>query len=549
MSTGTAVDDDRQAATAWSPLRLPVFRMLWIATLASNVGTWMHDVGAGWLMTSLSPSALMVALVQTATTLPIFLLALPAGALADIVDRRRYLLVVQVWMAAVAGLLAVLTLGGLTTAWTLVGLTFAMGVGTAMMMPAWAAVTPELVPRPQLQSAIALNSLGINVARAIGPALAGLVVAQLGTGAVFVLNALSYLGVIWVLALWRREAPVSSLPSERFFAALRSGVRFARHAPQLQSAVVRGVSFFLFASASWALLPLVARGLPDGGPQAFGVLVASLGIGAVVGALILPRLREKLSRDVLVAGASVTYAFATLALSLSDRLWPLASILAVAGMAWISVLSSLQVAAQMALPNWVRSRGLAVFMAAFMGSMALGSLLWGRLADYGGIQLSLQVAAVGLLVAVALSWRWSISGFDDSDLTPSMHWPEPSIHDGVSLDGGPVLVTLEYVVRPDATEAFLAAIRKLGQRRRRDGAFGWGIYENTERRHHWIESFCVESWLEHLRQHERVTADDRALQERIKGMLEGAASPSVSHYVTPGPLRANRNPPAGDKPS
>ena len=273
MSNGAAVDDDRQAASAWSPLRLPVFRMLWIATLASNVGTWMHDVGAGWLMTSLSPSALMVALVQTATTLPIFLLALPAGALADIVDRRRYLLVVQVWMAAVAGLLAVLTLGGLTTAWTLVGLTFAMGVGTAMMMPAWAAVTPELVPRPQLQSAIALNSLGINVARAIGPALAGLVVAQLGTGAVFVLNALSYLGVIWVLALWRREAPVSSLPSERFFAALRSGVRFARHAPQLQSAVVRGVSFFLFASASWALLPLVARGLPGGGPERFGALL------------------------------------------------------------------------------------------------------------------------------------------------------------------------------------------------------------------------------------------------------------------------------------
>ncbi len=549
MSTNAAIVDGEQAVTAWSPLRLPVFRMLWIATLASNVGTWMHDVGAGWLMTSLSPSALMVALVQTATTLPIFLLALPAGALADIVDRRHYLLVVQVWMAAVAGLLAILTLNGLTTAWSLVGLTFAMGIGTAMMMPAWAAVTPELVPRTQLQSAIALNSLGINAARAIGPALAGLVVAQLGSGVVFVFNALSYLGVIWVLALWRREAPVSSLPSERFFAALRSGIRFARHAPQLQSAVIRGVSFFLFASASWALLPLVARGLVNGGPQAFGILVASLGIGAVGGALALPKLREKLSRDILVAGASVIYAFATLALSFFDRLWPLAGVLAVAGVAWISVLSSLQVAAQMALPNWVRSRGLAVFMAAFMGSMALGSLLWGRLADFGGIPLSLQVAAAGLLLAVVLSWRWSISGFEDSDLTPSMHWPEPGVHDGVSLDSGPVLVTLEYAVRPDSTEEFLAAIRTLGQRRRRDGAFGWGIYENSAQRHHWIESFCVESWLEHLRQHERVTADDRALQDRIKGMLEDSASPSVSHYLAPRRVRTNQDPQSKENPS
>jgi MFS family permease len=540
MSSDTANDtvaaagSGQPAGTAWSPLRLPVFRMLWIATLASNIGTWMHDVGAGWLMTSLSPSAVMVALVQTATTLPIFLLALPAGALADIVDRRRYLLVVQVWMAGVAALLAMLTLGGLTTAWTLVGLTFAMGLGTAMMMPAWAAVTPELVPRPQLQSAIALNSLGINVARAIGPALAGLLVAQFDTGAVFALNAVSYLGVIWVLAHWRRSAPASALPAEHFVAALRTGLRFARHAPELQSAVIRGVSFFLFASASWALLPLVARGLVNGGPEAFGILVAALGAGAVAGALLLPKLREKLSRDRLVAVASGAYALAMLALSLFDRLGPLAGVLAVAGMAWIAVLSSLQVAAQMALPNWVRSRGLAVFMACFMGSMALGSLLWGRLADYLSIETSLQAAAAGLLLAVLLSRRWRLGGFDDNDLTPSMHWPEPSVHDGVSPDRGPVLVTLEYDVRPEAAEDFLAAIRTLGRHRRRDGVFGWGVFEHAEQRHRWIESFCVDSWLEHLRQHERVTADDQALQDRINSYLQDGGIPRVEHYVAPG---------------
>jgi len=533
MASIPSVASAQEPASVWSPLRLSVFRWLWIATLASNIGTWMHEVGAGWLMTSLSPSAVMVALVQTATSLPIFLLALPAGALSDIVDRRRYLIVVQVWMALVAAFLAILALTGEVTAWTLVALTFAMGVGTAMMMPAWAAVTPELVPRVQLQPAIALSSLGINVARAIGPALAGVIVSLWGTGAVFALNALSYLGVIWVLVRWRRQAPASALPSERFLGALRAGLRFARHAPALQAAVIRGLGFFLFASASWALLPLVARRLVNGGPQAFGILVAAVGIGAVAGALLLPRLRERVSRDALVAGATVLYALAMLALSFFDRLWPLALAMVLAGVAWISILSSLQVAAQMALPNWVRSRGLAVFMAAFMGSMAFGSLLWGKVADLAGIATSLQIAAVGLVAAVALTWRWRISGFETVSLSPSMHWPAPIVHADVTHDRGPVLVTIHYQAAPDQVDAFLSSLRTLGQRRRRDGAFAWGMYEDTERPNHFIESFCVESWLEHLRQHERVTDDDRALQDRIRGLLAEGSAPRVSHYVAP----------------
>ncbi|MCG6896237.1 MAG: MFS transporter [Thiocapsa sp.] len=533
MASITSVASAQGPASAWSPLRLSVFRWLWIATLASNIGTWMHDVGAGWLMTSLSPSAVMVALVQTATSLPIFLLALPAGALSDIVDRRRYLIVVQVWMALVAAFLAILALTDEVTAWTLVALTFAMGVGTAMMMPAWAAVTPELVPRVQLQPAIALNSLGINVARAIGPALAGVIVSLWGTGAVFALNALSYVGVIWVLVRWRRQAPPGVLPSERFLGALRAGLRFARHAPALQAAVIRGLGFFLFASASWALLPLVARSLANGGPQAFGILVAMVGVGAVAGALLLPRLHERVSRDALVAGATVLYAVAMLALSSLDRLWLLALAMVVAGVAWISILSSLQVAAQMALPDWVRSRGLAVFMAAFMGSMALGSLLWGKVADLAGIATSLQIAAVGLVAAVALTWHWRISGFETVSLSPSMHWPAPIVHAGVTHDRGPVLVTIQYQAAPDRVDAFLSSLRMLGQRRRRDGAIAWAIYEDTERPNHFIESFCVESWLEHLRQHERVTDDDRALQDRIRGLLAEGRAPRVSHYVAP----------------
>jgi MFS family permease len=293
------------------------------------------------------------------------------------------------------------------------------------------------------------------------------------------------------------------------------------------------LSFFLFASASWALLPLVAKNLVDGGPQAFGILVASLGAGAVGGAFVLPKLREKLSRDALVAAATVMYGGAMVALAMLDALAPLCVAMAASGVAWISVLSSLQVAAQMALPDWVRSRGLAVFMTVFMGSMAAGSLFWGKVAELTSISSALMMAAAGLVAAVVVSWRWRISGFEQTDLTPSMHWPEPAVHDEITHDRGPVLVTLQYQVRPEEKGRFLATVRKLGVHRRRDGAFGWGVYEDTEQKNHFIESFFVESWLEHLRQHERVTQADRTLQKEIRGLLVADTKPLVAHYVAP----------------
>ena len=519
--------------SAWSPFKIPVFRMLWIATLASNIGTWMHDVGAGWLMTSLSPSPVMVALVQTATTLPFFLLALPAGALAEIVDPRRYLISVQIWMVLVAASLAWFTLTDIITVRSLVALTFAMGIGSAMMAPAWASVTPELVPKRELPSAIALNSMGINVGRAIGPALAGVIVSFAGTGAVFALNTLSYLGVIVVLIRWQREAPPSQLPTERFLGAMRAGLRFTWHAPALHAAIIRGAGFFLFASASWALLPLIAKDLPHGGPQAFGILIASIGVGAVAGAFVLPKIREKFSRDVLVAIATALYAGAMWALATLNQLTPLCIAMAISGVAWITILSSLQVAAQMALPNWVRSRGIAAFMAVFMGAMALGSLLWGKVAELSSIEQSLTIASVGAVLAIALTWRWKISGIETVDLTPSMHWPTPSTNDAVTNDRGPVLVTIEYDVQPDRVVEFIHTVRELGKRRRRDGAFSWSVFEDTEQSNHFIETFSVESWLEHLRQHERVTDEDRVLQTDIRTMLVAGNEPVVRHYIAP----------------
>lgn len=518
---------------AWSPLKNGVFRALWIATLVSNIGTWMHDVGAGWLMTSLSPSPVMVALIQTATTLPIFLLAFPAGALADIIDRRRYLIVVQVWMGFIAILLTSFALTGFMTTWILVILTFAMGIGSAMMMPAWAALTPEVVSKIDLQPAIALNSMGINVARAIGPALGGFIVSYAGTGAVFALNALSYFCVFLVLMRWKWEMPPSDLPAERFAAAMRSGFRFARNAPALQAATVRGAGFFLFASASWALLPLVAKNMPDGGPQAFGSLVASVGVGAVIGAVALPKIRGKLSKDTLVAIVTVLYAAAMWALATLNQLLPLCVAMGISGIAWIAVLSSLQVATQIALPSWVRSRGLAVFMTVFMGAMALGSLLWGKIAELSSIGQSLKVASVGVVIAIVLTWRWKLGGVESVDLAPSMHWPPPSVHDAITHDRGPVLITIEYHVQSDLVKEFLQKIRELGESRKRDGAFIWSVFEHTEQPNHFIETFAVESWLEHLRQHERVTNADRVLQGNLLSHLVFETKPTVTHYVAP----------------
>src|SRR5436190_17418711 len=385
----------RAPPSPWSPLQNGLFRGLWIATIVSNIGTWMQDVGAGWLMTSLSSSPSMVALVEAADSIPVMLLAMPAGALADIVDRRRLLIAVQFYLLAVAGTLGLLTFLGMTTAWVLLGFIFALGVGAAVIMPAWSAIVPDLVRPDELQSAVALNSVAINVSRAIGPAIAGVLVAAVGAWLVFVLNALSYIGILAVLLLWRREHHKSSLPAERFFSAIRVGVRFVMHTHALQVVLIRGSAFFVFASATWALFPLIVRRELERGPEVYGLLLTCIGVGAVAGAMLLPRLRVMVSRDLLVAGASALYAVAALALAHLHSVFLLCVAMLATGVAWISILSALQVSAQMTLPSWVRARGLAAFVVIFMGGMALGSILWGQVANRIGISAALTTAAIG----------------------------------------------------------------------------------------------------------------------------------------------------------
>ena len=515
----------------WAPLHNRMFRVLWISSMVSSIGSWMHEVGAGWLMTSLAPSPLMVALVQAATTAPVFLLALPAGALADIVDRRRYLIATQVWMMGVAAVLGALTLAGWTTAPVLLVLTFALGIGTAMMMPAWGAVTPELVPRADLHAAIALNTIGMNVARSVGPALAGLIVAAAGSGTVFILNAVSFLATIAALHHWKRPPEASELPAERIAGAVRAGLRYARHSPELLAVLIRTVTFFAFASASWALLPLIVRQELRSGPGTYGLFLACMGIGAIAGALLLPGLRDHVTRDRLVAGATVLFAIAMLALAHSGNVFAAGAAMFVMGTAWISVVSALMTAAQTALPAWVRARGLALFWVAFTGAMAAGSTLWGQIASWTGIPHALTVAAAGALIGIAATWKYRIGLHDVADLSPSMHWPTPMGADALLLDQGPVMVTVEYQIDPTQALEFARAMDHMRRIRRRDGAFMWELFSDVEIPGRMVESFMVESWIEHLRQHERVTVADREVSEVARRFHVGSAAPKVTHLV------------------
>ncbi|MBS1186389.1 MAG: transporter [Burkholderiaceae bacterium] len=515
----------------WWPLRHPIFRKIWIASLFSNVGTWMHEVGAGWLMTSLAPDPLMVALVQAATTFPVFLLALPAGALADILDRRTYLIATQIWMGLAAGFLGLFTLTGAANATILLVFTFALGIGSGMMMPAWGAIIPELVPREEIQGAVSLNSVGVNVSRAVGPALAGLIIAATGPGVVFVLNAISFGAVIVALYGWHRKTTDGELPAERLVGALRAGMRYARNAPELRTILVRVGAFVIFASASWALIPLLVRHGLGGGADTYGLFLAALGTGAIAGAFVLPHLRLRISRDKLLRGSTALFAGAMLVLAHSGSIAAGIAAMFFSGMAWISVISSSMAAAQVALPAWVRARGLAFFWVVFMGGMAVGSAIWGQVASWIGIPMSLTLAAIGAMVGMAATWEFRIGQLEVLDLTPTVHWTTPHFRDESEMDRGPVMVMIEYIIEPDKLKEFTHALHQVRRLRRRDGAFMWEMFTDSEEPGKVVECFMIESWLEHLRQHEREIASDKHIYKKARAFHIGERPPKVTHYI------------------
>ena len=533
------------AVSAWSPFRHAGFAVLWAATVISNIGTWMHDVGAGWLMTELSPSPLVVAAVQAATTLPVFLFALLAGAVADIVDRRRLLIGVNAAMALAATGLAVLVALDQVTPAVLLVFTFLLGTGAAFLAPAWQAIVPRLVPRPKLSAAIALNSLGINVSRAIGPALAGFLIVWLGLAAPFALNALSFLAVIAALVWWRPDpGPARRLPPEHVGQAIRAGLRYAVNSGPLRATLLRAAGFFAFASAYWAMLPLVARQVLDGGPTLYGTLLASVGGGAVVGALLLPAIKRRLGPDRTVAAGTLGTAVVLAVLALVPSHTAAAAASALAGISWIAVLSSLHVSAQTALPDWVRARGLSIFLTVFFGAMSGGSLLWGQVASIAGIPVSLGIAALGTVLFIPLTWRAKLNQGEALDLAPSLHWPEPVLSDPGAAEHGPVMIQVTYDVAETDRAAFLDRVRQLSAARRRGGAYRWSILQDSEQSDRFVETWFEASWLQHLRHHERVSGADRTLQDQVNALHRGPEVPRVRHFLTAADPEPPVSPPA-----
>jgi len=405
----------RRPVSAWAPLGEPLFRSLWIASVISYTGTWMQNVGAGWLMTQLTMNPLMVGLVQAAAALPVFLVILPAGALADMVDRRRFLLVTQGWMVLASGTLGILTLTSCVGPWMLLLFTFLLGLGAVMNDPAWQAITPELVPAEQHASAVALNSAGFNVARAVGPALGGIVVAAVGCGTTFLLNAGSFLGVILFLYRWKR--PLAPQPkTQRVWSAIGDGFAYVRESGLAKSVLLRTGTFSVAAVAMLALLPIIARPY---GARGYGVLLGCFGLGALLGALVLPRLREKLSVDGVVGAAILIFAGMTFAAGRAETFALLCAVMLVAGGAWIGILACLNVAAQTMCPAYVRARALSFYLLVLQGGMAVGATLWGALAKRVGISDALGVAAVTLALGVFALRGHRITA-SELDLTPAV---------------------------------------------------------------------------------------------------------------------------------
>ena len=513
------------------PLRTAVFRNLWLATFAANISMWMNDVTAAWVMTSLTTSPVMVALVQTASTLPVFLLGLPSGALADIIDRRRYFAVTQLWVALNALALATLSLTGTLTAPLLLLLTFGNGIGLAMRWPVFSAIVPEVVPREHLGAAMALNGISMNLSRVVGPVAAGAIISAVGSGAVFVLNVVLAAAAFVTILRWRSTPRTSTLPGERFVGAMRVGWQHVMQSPRMKAVLVRIFFFFLHSSALLALLPLIARELHGAGPGTYTLMLACVGGGAVVAALYFPRWRRRFNRDHFVVGGTLAHAAMSVVVVFAPNLWIALPAIAVLGMAWISTANSLTLAAQVALPNWVRARGMAIYQMALMAGAAAGSLLWGQVAGLSSVRIAVAAAAVvGPLLWLATR-RLSVEGGADPDFSPVRPSSMPKTAIDVAPDEGPVMVTVEYQIDPAQAEAFTAVMQKTRRARLRQGALSWGLFRDTEAPGRYIEYFVDESWVEHLRRLERFTAADAGLREQRLALHRGPAPPKVQRFV------------------
>src|SRR6202453_417420 len=516
----TAAAPTTPAPSRWGPFSHLAFTVIWAASLVSNVGTAMFDTSSGWLITRLDANPITVSLVQVAVSLPLFLFTLPSGALADVIDSRRLLIAVEVAILAVSVAFAALVSLKLATPALLLATTFLLGVGGALTSPAWGATIPMLVPKQDLDSATAANGVAFNIGRAAGPALGGLVIAALGIAIPFWAFAASNVGIIAALIWWRSPRKgAHGLPAERLTSAIRAGVRHAANNPDLGATLVRVCAFFPFASAYLALLPLLARHLMSEGPQLYGILLAAIGVGTVGGSLIIRWLKDELGPDRFVAAGSLGAAFALVLFGLAHDPITAVSACLLGGASWTVVLTKLYVSAQVALPDWARGRGLAIFLTFIFGATTVGSAVWGKLTEIQGLQHAYFAAAAGLLICIPLSWRWKLQTGAALDLSPALHWRAPTPARRIENNQGPVLVVVEYRVEGENRAAFQGGLDNLGQARKRDGAYAWGVYETIDEVGRFVETFLMDSWLEVLHERERRTNADEAMLQGLKQLL------------------------------
>ncbi|HEX9542957.1 MAG TPA: MFS transporter [Streptosporangiaceae bacterium] len=518
------------APSAWAPLRITAFRELWLAALVSNVGTWMQTVGAQWLLVHQAHAAILVPLVQTAGMLPYVLFGLVGGVLADTFDRRRLLIAVQGGMVVAGAALTVLTAVHQMPPALLLMFTFVLGSGLVLTVPAYQSLVPDLVPRAQVRAASTLTSISVNLARAVGPAVAGLLIARTGVAAVFAINTATFLFYAVVVMAWHPQPGASPEYAERFVSALRAGGRYVRNAPVVRRVLLRAALFLVPGSSLWALLALIASRRLGLGPGGYGLLLGALGAGAVGGAFVLPQARARLSSNALITAASVVYAAALVAVALLRNVVVTLVVLLPAGMAWIAVLASLNAALQLFLPAWVRARGLSVYQMVLFGAQAAGAAGWGVVAGAAGLVPAFLAAAATMAAGAATIRFWPFLDTEDMDRRPVAYWPEPQLVVDADPRSGPVVVQTTYTVSAENEQPFLQAMAQVRRSRLRTGATRWGLFRDGENPRVFVELFVVPSWDEHLRQHrDRLTGTDRQYEDAAKALSDPPAR--AAHFL------------------
>ncbi|TPK80109.1 MFS transporter [Mesorhizobium sp. B2-4-17] len=522
---------ESESVSALAPFRHGIFRAVWAASLVSNFGGLIQGVGAAWMMTTIATSPYQVALVQASTTLPIMLFALVAGAIADSFDRRKVMLVAQIFMLVVSLLLTVFTYCNLITPWTLLAFTFLIDSGTALNSPSWQASVGDMVPRNKVPAAVALNSMGFNLTRSVGPAIGGIIVAAAGAAAAFAANAVSYIGLIVVMARWKPDVPVSTLPRESLGAAMGAGLRYVAMSPNIGKVLVRGAAFGFSAGAVLALLPLVARDVVKGDALTYGIMLGAFGIGAVGGALISVRLRQLLSSETMVRCAFAGFAVCAFNAAISPHAWQTSLGLLVGGACWVIALSHFNVTVQMATPRWVVGRVLSVYQTATFGGIALGSWIWGVVADAHGAETALIAAAIAMLAGGAIGLVLPLPQQQVLNLDPLNRFKEPHLALDLKPRSGPIAIMIEYVIRHEDEAEFLATMAERGRIRRRDGARNWTLARDLENPMIWIEHYHTPTWLEYVRHNGRITQADATVGERLRALHSGSEPPRVRRVI------------------